>query len=44
MQTLGTYLYWKKNQNCQILYSVPYTRLEIGSGAGTSWVIKLEGK
>lgn len=44
MQTFGTYLYWKKNQNCQVLYSVPYKRLEIGSGAGTSWIIKLEDK
>lgn len=41
MQTLGTYLYWKKNPNCQLLYSVPYERFDIRSGAGTSWIISL---
>jgi hypothetical protein len=40
MQTLGTYLLWKKNPNFQILYSIPYKRLDIGSGAGTSWIIR----
>lgn len=44
MQTLGTYLYWKKYKNCQIRYSVPYKRFKIGAGAGTSWLIKVGDK
>ena len=40
MQTLGTYIFWKKYPKCQVLYSLPYKRLNIGSGAGTSWVIR----
>jgi len=40
LQTLGLYLYWKRNQ-CQIWYSVPNKRFNIIQGVGQSWVIRL---
>jgi hypothetical protein len=41
LQTLGLYLYWKRNPECQIFYSVPNKRFFISSGVGKSWIIKL---
>lgn len=44
MQTLGLYVYWKYNRACQLLYSIPYRRLDISSSTGPSSVIRLSGK
>jgi hypothetical protein len=42
LQTLGLYLYWKKNPQCQIWYDVPNKRFDFSSGAGDSWIIEFE--
>jgi hypothetical protein len=42
MQTLGLYLYWKYNRTCQLLYSIPYKRLDISSSTGSSSIIRFD--
>jgi len=39
LQSLGLYFFWKKNQNCQLLYSIPVKRFDIRKGVGTSLII-----
>jgi hypothetical protein len=42
-QTLGLYLYWKKNPRTQILYPVPNRRPRIALGTGETCVYDREG-
>lgn len=42
VQTLGLYLYWKRNPETQILYSVPNMRFDNRLGVGNSFIIKLK--
>jgi hypothetical protein len=42
MQTLGLYVYWKRNPGCQIWYTIPNKRFDISSDAGESWIVKLD--
>jgi hypothetical protein len=40
LQTLGLYLYWKRNPRSQILYSVPTKRFLIPLKTGDSWIVE----
>jgi len=42
LQTLGLYLYWKKNPQSQIWYAIPNKRFDFSPGTGESWIVKFE--